>query len=139
MVWYFIGVYIINRTLHGRLEKMSLLVLKNISLVRCPHLWKIFQHSKRNFDRISARPCNILYLPKTISYYPLPPHNRHYLLSLRWLLWRGLTVVHAVSLFSYWRDIIYFSITYEQMSVNIDLGWEKQKFQKTPKKSSGQP
>ena len=23
MVWYFIGVYIINRTLHGRLEKQN--------------------------------------------------------------------------------------------------------------------
>ena len=33
MVWYFIGVYIINRTLHGR----------------CAHSWNIFQHSKRNF------------------------------------------------------------------------------------------
>ena len=30
MVWYFIGVYIINRTLHGRLEiyEISLLVVK---------------------------------------------------------------------------------------------------------------
>ena len=101
--------------------KISLLVLKNISLVLRPHLWKIFQHSKRNFARISARPCNILYLPKTISYYPLPPHNRHYLLSPRWLLWRGLTVVHAVSLFSYWGDIIYFSIQFKVDRLQIIL------------------
>ena len=32
MIWYFIGVYIINRTLHGRLEiqNFRLLMLKNI-------------------------------------------------------------------------------------------------------------
>ena len=29
--------------------EISLLVLKNISLVCCTHLWNIFQHSKRNF------------------------------------------------------------------------------------------
>ena len=39
MVWYFIGVYIIKRTLHGRLE-----IRKFSSGVE-----KIFQHSKRNF------------------------------------------------------------------------------------------
>jgi len=51
MVWYFIGFYIINRTLHGRLEirNFSSPVERNISLVRCPHLRNIFQHSKRNF------------------------------------------------------------------------------------------
>ena len=38
MVWQFIGVYIINRTLHGRLEK------RNFS----SRVEKIF-HSKRNF------------------------------------------------------------------------------------------
>ena len=50
MVWHFIGVYIINRTLHGRLEirNFSSRVEKNISLVRCVHSWNIFQHSKRN-------------------------------------------------------------------------------------------
>ena len=51
MVWYFIGVYIINRTLHGRLEirNFSSHVENNISLVRCTHSRNIFQHSKRNF------------------------------------------------------------------------------------------
>ena len=40
MVWYFIGVYIINRTLHGHLE------IQNFSL----SVEKIiFQHLKRNF------------------------------------------------------------------------------------------
>ena len=39
MVWHFIGVYIINRTLHDRLE------IRNFS----SHVEKYFQHSKRNF------------------------------------------------------------------------------------------
>ena len=39
MVWYFIGVYIINRTLHGLLE------IRNFS----SRVEKIFQQSKRNF------------------------------------------------------------------------------------------
>ena len=51
MVWYFIGVYIINRTSHGRLEIRNFCsrVEKNISLVHCIHSWNIFQHSKKNF------------------------------------------------------------------------------------------
>ena len=48
MVWYFIGVYIINRTLHGRLE------IRNF----CSRVSAL----EEKF-RISARPCNILYLP----------------------------------------------------------------------------
>ena len=39
MVWYFIGVYIVNRTLHGHLE------IRNFS----SRVEKILQHSKRNF------------------------------------------------------------------------------------------
>ena len=51
MVWHFIGVYIINRILHGRLEirNFSSRVQKNISLFRYAHSCNIFQHSKRNF------------------------------------------------------------------------------------------
>ena len=51
MVWHFIGVYIINRMLHGRLEirNFSSCVEKNISLVHCAHSWNIFQQLKRNF------------------------------------------------------------------------------------------
>ena len=46
MVWHLIDIYVINRTLHGRLEirnfsscvnEISLLVLENTSLVRCAH------------------------------------------------------------------------------------------------------
>ena len=63
MVWYFIGVYIINRTLHGRLEIRNFSSrVENISLVRCAHSWNIFQHSKLLEEkfRISAWPWNIL-------------------------------------------------------------------------------
>ena len=65
MVWYFISVYIINRTLHGRLE------IQNFS----SRVEKIFHRSLRSLVkyfstleetfRISARPCNILYVQYT--------------------------------------------------------------------------
>ena len=38
MVWYFVGVYIINRTLQGHLgDETSLLILKNICHIRSHH------------------------------------------------------------------------------------------------------
>ena len=49
MVWYFIGVYIINRTLHYCLEIQN------------------FSSRVEGKFRISARPCNILYLWNIIS------------------------------------------------------------------------
>ena len=62
MVWYFIGVYIIHRTLHGRLE------IQNFS----SRVEKIFTRSLRSLVKyfstleekfpISPRPCNILYM-----------------------------------------------------------------------------
>ena len=48
MVWYFTGVYIINRTLHGRLER------RNFALV------KYFSTLEEKF-LIPAQPCSILY------------------------------------------------------------------------------
>ena len=48
MVLYFIGVYIINRTLHGRLE------IRNFS--------SRVEKTLEDKFRISARPSNILYL-----------------------------------------------------------------------------
>ena len=62
MVWYFIGVYIINRTLHGRLE-----IPKNFS---CGKKYFTSERSERvkyfstleEKFRISVRQCNILYL-----------------------------------------------------------------------------
>ena len=62
MVWHFIGVYIINRTLHDCLE------IRNFSLSVEKHftrslrsLVKYFSTLKEKF-RISVRPCNILYV-----------------------------------------------------------------------------
>ena len=50
MVWYFIGVYIINRTLHGRLEIRNFSSrVENISRLSAANEWNIFQHSRRNF------------------------------------------------------------------------------------------
>ena len=50
MVWYFIGVYIINRTLHGRLEIRNFSSrVENISRLSAAKKWNIFQLSRRNF------------------------------------------------------------------------------------------
>ena len=70
MVWYFIGVYKINRTLHGRLE-----IRNFFSCVE-----ECFTRSLRSLVkfRISERPCNILYLlfTQNIGSNPrLIPHN----------------------------------------------------------------
>ena len=51
MVWYFISVYILNRTLHGRSE------IRNFS----SRVEKYFSALEEKFP-ISARPCNILYV-----------------------------------------------------------------------------
>ena len=64
MVWYFICVYVINRTLHGRFEILNLtsrVVFKNISLVHCADSWNIFSVLEGKF-RISKQPCNILFV-----------------------------------------------------------------------------
>ena len=62
MVWHFIGVYIINRTLHDRLEirNFSSRVEKYFTSERSERV-KYFSTLEEKF-RISARPCNILYL-----------------------------------------------------------------------------
>ena len=62
MVWHFIGVYIINRTLHDRLEilNFSSSVEKYFTcLLRS--LMKYYSTLEEKF-RISVRPCNILYI-----------------------------------------------------------------------------
>ena len=62
MVWYFIGVYVINRTLHSRLEirNFSSRVEKNFTR-SLRSLVKYFPTLEEKF-RISARPRNILNL-----------------------------------------------------------------------------
>ena len=62
MVLYFIGVYIINRTLHGRLETRNF----SCRVEKIFHEWaqrtsEIFSTLEEKF-RIFARSCNILYL-----------------------------------------------------------------------------
>ena len=57
MVWHFIGVYIINRTLHGRLE------IRNFSS-RVETLVKYFSTLEEKF-RISKGPCNIIYIMRS--------------------------------------------------------------------------
>ena len=62
MVWHFTGVYIINRTLHDHLKirNFSSCVEKYFTSGRSERV-KYFLTLEENF-RISARPCNILYL-----------------------------------------------------------------------------
>ena len=59
MVWYFIGVYIINRTLHSHLE------MQNFS--SCVQKY-IFQHSKRNFKSLCGHVICSRYLSLTDLY-----------------------------------------------------------------------
>ena len=62
MVWHFIGVYIINRTLHDRLEIRNFSSRVEKYFTRSLRsLVKYFSILEEKF-RISARPCNILYL-----------------------------------------------------------------------------
>ena len=63
MVWHFIGVYIINRTLYGRLEIriFSSRVEKYLTSLERSERVKYFPTLEEEF-RISARPCNILYI-----------------------------------------------------------------------------
>ena len=63
MLWYFIGVYIINRTLHGHLEipNFSSCVKKKCFTRLLHSLVKYFSTLEEKF-RISTWPCNILYL-----------------------------------------------------------------------------
>ena len=62
MVWHFTGVYIINRTLHDRLEIRNFSSRVEKYFTRSLRsLVKYFKTLEEKF-RISARPCNILYL-----------------------------------------------------------------------------
>ena len=62
MIWNFIGVYIINRTLHVRLEiqNFSFRVEKYFTSERSEQV-KYLSTLEEKFP-ISVRPCNILYL-----------------------------------------------------------------------------
>ena len=67
MVWHFIGVYIINRTLHDRLEIRNFSSRVEKYFTRSLRsLVKYFSTLEEKF-RISARPCNILYIRNWIN------------------------------------------------------------------------
>ena len=62
MVWHFIGVYIINRTLHDRLEIRNFSSRVEKYFTRSLRsLVKYFSTLEEKF-RISARPCDIFYM-----------------------------------------------------------------------------
>ena len=69
MVWYFIGVYIIKRTLHGRLEirnfssRVEKIFHSFAALTR-----EIFFNTRTEISYL-ARPCNILYIYNAICFY----------------------------------------------------------------------
>ena len=71
MVWYYIGVYIINRTLHGLLEirNFSLRVEKYFTRSLCS-LVKQFSTLGEKFP-LSAWSCNILYVSDVSAMYKL--------------------------------------------------------------------
>ena len=69
MVRHFIGVYIINRTLHDRLEIRNFSSRVEKYFTRSLRsLVKYFSTLEEKF-RISARPCNILYVCDPFSHY----------------------------------------------------------------------
>ena len=92
IVWNFIGVNVINRTLHGRFQILNLssrVVFKNISLVHCVDSWNIFSILEGKF-RISTQPCNILFVNNIdLSAGIGDIHRSYYLvkvLRLRWVV-----------------------------------------------------
>ena len=97
MVWhmYFIGANIINRTLSGRFRdtKFPLSCLRNLSIVRCAHSWKIFQHSKRNFVFPRCHVISSIYFKKTESL-------GNAILEL-WLVWPSWYMSHYTILSKY--------------------------------------
>ena len=69
MVRHFIGVYIINRTLHDRLEIRNFSSRVEKYFTRSLRsLVKYFSTLEEKF-RISARPCNILYIQTETTTY----------------------------------------------------------------------
>ena len=69
LIWYFTGVYIINRILHTHLWIwiLSSCVKLNISLVRYVHLCEISCWPLKDKIHIHVRACNILYTSPEIS------------------------------------------------------------------------
>ena len=93
MVWHSIGVYIINRTLHDRLEIRNFSSRVEKYFTRSLRsLVKYFSTLKEKF-RISARPCNILYL-STIQVIAHLFNNLQNTF-VRFVIFQGQAQVHA--------------------------------------------
>ena len=68
MVWQFIGVYIINRTLHGRLEiRIFSSCVEKYFTCSLHSLGNILQHSKRNFISPRGHVISSTYLKKIVT------------------------------------------------------------------------
>ena len=71
MVRYFTGVYIlkIEYYMGACRYKFSLLVFKNIPLVRCTHyvLWNVFQDSERNFMSLYIHVISSVFIDSSAS------------------------------------------------------------------------
>ena len=72
LIWYFTGVYILNRILHTRLWIwiLSSCVQLNISLIRCAH-YEISSWPLEDKIHIHARACNILYITYSLRIWIL--------------------------------------------------------------------
>ena len=67
MVWYFIGLYIINRTLHDRLEIQHFCsLIEKYFTCSLRSLVKYFQHSKRSFLYPCWQVISMLLTPKAL-------------------------------------------------------------------------
>ena len=74
MVWYFIGVYVINRTLHGRLEiqHFSSSVEKYFTSVAQRTSEIFFQHEKRNFVSPRGHVISSIFFYKKMVHWTYP-------------------------------------------------------------------
>ena len=118
MVWYFIGVYVINRTLPGRFEILNLssrVMFKNISLVHCADSWNIFSILEGKF-RISKQPCNILFVNNIdLSAGIGDIHRSYYLVKVLRLRWVVAYLLHFPFLG------IFFQISFPLFFFNLEL------------------
>ena len=86
MVWHFIGVYIINKTLHDRLEIRNFSSRVEKYFTRSLRsLVKYFSTLEEKF-RISARPCNILYFIRVYTRINTHIHANLYAYYARFLV-----------------------------------------------------
>ena len=96
--------------------EISLLVLKNISLVRCTHSWNIFQHSKRNFVSPSGHVISSIYdqcekkREEVFENLPTSSVNFRHLSSTLMRLRQAVKIALSWSMFRI-RNAVFFLIT----------------------------